>query len=89
MNLNNIVRFAFTHPENDSKSIREIARLLDINPGTVYRTLLRLRLVKRPSGSKNKKKFPQSNGNGNAPRTSYFCPSPTFISSRIIISSFV
>ena len=54
MNLDNIVRLAFTHPENEHASIREIARLLDMNPGGVYRVLLRIGLVRRPPRKKKR-----------------------------------
>jgi transposase-like protein len=48
MNYNNIVRLAFTHPDNEHASIRAIARQLDMNPGALYRILLRIGLVTRP-----------------------------------------
>jgi hypothetical protein len=48
MNYDNVVRFAFTHPDNQGKSIREIAGLLGLNPGSVYRILTRLGLVEKP-----------------------------------------
>ena len=48
MNFDNIVRYAFTHPDNRNASIRALARLLDMNSGSVYRILIRLHLVKRP-----------------------------------------
>jgi hypothetical protein len=54
MNYDNIVRLAFTHQENEHASIREIARLLDMNPGGVYRVLLRIGLVKRPPRTKKR-----------------------------------
>jgi hypothetical protein len=48
MDINNIVKLAYTHPDNHAKSIRQIARQLDINPGTFYRILKRLGLVENP-----------------------------------------
>jgi hypothetical protein len=46
MNYDNIVLYAFTHPDCKGKSIREVSRLLGMNPGTVYRILVRLGLIK-------------------------------------------
>ncbi len=46
INYTNIVWLAFTHPENENKSIRAIARQLGMYPGTVHRILIRLGYVK-------------------------------------------
>ncbi len=45
MNLEYIVRLAYTHPENEGKSIRFIARQIGLNPGYFYRFLKQLDLV--------------------------------------------
>jgi hypothetical protein len=56
MNLNTVVRLAYSHPDNSGLSIRALARLLDINPGTVYRTLVQLHLVKAPARKRQRSK---------------------------------
>jgi Mn-dependent DtxR family transcriptional regulator len=48
-----VIYLAFTHPDNKHASIRKIARLLGMNPGTVYRTLKRQGFVTPDSRSAN------------------------------------
>ena len=45
LDFDEIVWLAFTHPRNRGKSIRRIARDLNMNPGSFYRILKRLGLV--------------------------------------------
>jgi hypothetical protein len=51
-----IVRDTFMHPDNKGKSLREIARMLDMNPGVVYRILVHLKLIVPPPPKKQKKR---------------------------------
>ena len=43
-----IARLAFTHPANKGKSLRQIARIIGFNPGSLHRILLRLKLIPAP-----------------------------------------
>jgi hypothetical protein len=43
-----LIRNTFTHPDNKGKSLREIARILDMNPGTLHHNLVSLNLIVPP-----------------------------------------